>query len=221
MDRLGSLEKLNHAYVSSVLGQEDIWLLLAPLGVERKGNPDVLELEVETFGVDEARYLSEWAIKKPFGNNLKIAVITALSVTVEAQNALLKLLEEPPERTHFFLLASQVKSLLPTLLSRVHILGGVLDVESDKAKKFISGNISERFKIISPIVKNKDKEKARSLVSALSRLTKDLPDGKAGERLSQAERYLSGRSPSVKIILEHLATLVLDSKHVQLQKSSK
>jgi DNA polymerase III delta prime subunit len=211
---LGNLEQLSHAYVSSSLTAEDIWRLMADKGFIKQSNPDALELELETFGVDESRDLSLWAIKKPFGNNRKVAVISAISVTVEAQNALLKLFEEPPERTHFFLLTPQAKSLLPTLLSRVHTLGENVDLESDKAKKFLAGDISERLKAISSIVKNKDKEKARNLVSALSALIKD-------ERLVEAEKFLSGRSPSVKIILEHLAVVVVDSKHVQLQKSTK
>jgi DNA polymerase III delta prime subunit len=207
----GKLEKFNHAYVSSSLSLGDVWHMLEDAGFTKQGNPDVLELELETFGVDESRSLSLWAIKKPFGQNAeadrKVAVISTLSVTVEAQNALLKLFEEPPERTHFFLLTPQAKSLLPTLLSRVHTLDEGVDLESDKAEKFLCGNVSERLKIIAPIIKNKDKEKARNLVSALSSLTKS-------EKLVEAERYLSGRSPSVKMILENLAVSMLQSKNV-------
>lgn len=181
--------------------------MLGKLGLSRAGNPDVLLLELETFGVDESRSLSEWAIRKPFGDNRKVAVISAAAVTVEAQNALLKLFEEPPLKTHFFLLTPQARSLLATLLSRVHMLGENADGLLDKAEKFISLDVGGRLKLISPIVKNKDKEKARLLVSALCQLSRD-------ERALQAEKYLSGRSPSVKIILEHLAVVMVDSKHV-------
>lgn len=208
MELPGNIEQLNHAYISSVLAAGDIWSMLEEKnGLKKNGNPDVLELELETFGIDESRALIEWAIKKPFGYNKKIAVISALSVTIEAQNALLKLFEEPPEKTHFFLLTPQVGSILPTLLSRVRLLDKSQNIGLDKAREFLAGNIRERLKMIAPIVKNKDKEKARNIVAAMNRLMKD-------ERLLQAEKYLSGRSPSIKIIMEYLAVIMVDSRHV-------
>src|SRR5207249_1485502 len=40
-------------------------------------------------------------------------------MTVEAQNALLKLIEEPPPRTRFLLVAERLEALVPTVRSRL------------------------------------------------------------------------------------------------------
>lgn len=205
MDLGKDWNKINHAYVSS--GQpEDIWQLLQNLGYSKAGNPDAWEIVSETFGVDEARELYGWSVKKPFGEGRKVAVIAAQSITTEAQNALLKLFEEPAPRTHFFLLVNSPQALLPTLLSRVHLLPPEGSETKSKGEEFLHADISKRFKIANPIIKAKDKSRAKSLVHELVRLTRD-------ERVSQAEKYLAGRSPSIKIILEYLATTMLESRY--------
>lgn len=51
-----------------------------------------------------------------------VIVEAAEMMTDEAQNALLKLIEEPPAATSFILLATQAQSLLPTVLSRLGVI---------------------------------------------------------------------------------------------------
>lgn len=48
-------------------------------------------------------------------------ILNAPSYSIEAQNALLKILEEPPQNVHFVLIAPSKNALLPTILSRLHI----------------------------------------------------------------------------------------------------
>lgn len=50
-----------------------------------------------------------------------ITIKNAESMTEEAQNALLKVLEEPPLRTHFIINATHIGSLLPTIVSRCQV----------------------------------------------------------------------------------------------------
>ena len=58
---------------------------------------------------------------RPAEGNKKLYLIEAFeSVTPLVQNKLLKLLEEPPEGVYFFLGASSVHGVLPTVLSRVN-----------------------------------------------------------------------------------------------------
>ena len=57
-------------------------------------------------------------------------------MTVQAQNALLKTLEEPPEYTVILLLTSNVNSLLPTILSRCVVLN-MKPVADEAVKKFL------------------------------------------------------------------------------------
>ena len=60
---------------------------------------------------------------KPYQGPYKVYLIPeAEKMTVQAQNALLKTLEEPPEYAVILILTSSVESLLPTILSRCIVL---------------------------------------------------------------------------------------------------
>lgn len=86
-------------------------------------SPDHLTIEPETpvaaIGIEEIRNLKTWAALKPFQTTFKVVLIRkAQNLTVEAQNAMLKLLEEPPEQTIIVLTVDDAKNLLPTVISR-------------------------------------------------------------------------------------------------------
>ncbi len=71
--------------------------------------------------IDTVRELSRSAYSSPILSPWKVFVVNdASSMTVEAQNAILKMLEEPPPDTAFILIASNKAALLPTILSRCH-----------------------------------------------------------------------------------------------------
>ena len=89
-----------------------------------KNHPDIITVTHEKPGsisIDEVRDQVVRDVDiKPYCSPYKIYIIPdAEMMTVQAQNALLKLLEEPPENVFLFLLASDPSRLLPTVLSRV------------------------------------------------------------------------------------------------------
>ncbi len=93
--------------------------------LERK-SPDVIFQGTEgksTLGVDIARFIKEDVYTIPNDLDKKIYIIEdAEKMTVQAQNALLLTLEEPPSFVHFFLLCDNSSSLLETIKSRAPIL---------------------------------------------------------------------------------------------------
>lgn len=69
--------------------------------------------------VDQIRMLCQRLALKPYEAKNRLAIIeSAHSLNPEAGNTLLKILEEPPEKTIFILLARQSTELLPTIVSR-------------------------------------------------------------------------------------------------------
>jgi len=75
--------------------------------------------EQSSIRVDEIRELQKKIIRTPLEADSKWIVIDQAShMTVSAANSLLKTLEEPPPRTHFILIASQISQILPTIRSR-------------------------------------------------------------------------------------------------------
>jgi len=71
-----------------------------------------------TIGIDEIRELRKTVSIKPTERKRIIAIAEADKLTQEAANSLLKLLEEPPESTHFVLTTARPNTLLPTIISR-------------------------------------------------------------------------------------------------------
>lgn len=76
-----------------------------------------------SIGIAQIKELQKNLYQKPHSSPYKAIIITsAETLTVEAQNALLKTLEEPPEHALIFLLASSKEAFLPTILSRCKVI---------------------------------------------------------------------------------------------------
>ncbi len=130
-------------------------------------------------------------------------VIFAESMTEEAQNALLKLFEEPPQETVFYLVIPNPSILLPTLRSR--LIGreeGVSSQESSLTDEFIKMNYGERLDLIAKLAK-KDSDSLKRLVVDLGKV--DTKDRRVKQSLLLATKYISNRGASKKMLVEELA----------------
>jgi len=73
-----------------------------------------------SIGIDEIRFLKYFLWQKPINSLRRIAIIQeAENLTTEAQNAALKIVEEPPESALIIFIANSGDGLLPTLNSRL------------------------------------------------------------------------------------------------------
>ncbi len=94
-------------------------LSLAPNG---PGSIDVVEMDAASHrGIDDARELREKAMYAPASSRYKVYIIDeAHQLTVDAANALLKLIEEPPAHLKFVFATTEPDKILPTIRSRTH-----------------------------------------------------------------------------------------------------
>lgn len=94
-------------------------LALAPGG---PGNLDVTELDAASHGgVDDARELRDRAFYAPAESRYRVFIIDeAHMVTSAGFNALLKIVEEPPEHLIFIFATTEPEKVLPTIKSRTH-----------------------------------------------------------------------------------------------------
>ncbi|MBR6524039.1 MAG: DNA polymerase III subunit delta' [Clostridia bacterium] len=132
-------------------------------------HPDIITVTPEegkqTISVDIVRGLYETVMTKPFSADKKIIIIPdAEKLVVQAQNALLKMLEEPPSYIIFILLTSNSNFFLETILSRCIKLSfqpyteeeirtvlsskGITDIP-DAALCFADGNCGKAFSLVS------------------------------------------------------------------------
>lgn len=93
-------------------------------GVKLESAPDILIVNPDpSITISKVRQLNQFLARKPLSAKTNICLITdAATITIPAQNALLKTLEEPPQSAQIILLADSTAKLLPTVVSRCQII---------------------------------------------------------------------------------------------------
>ncbi len=198
-------------------------ILQRDLNFDIKANPDFLMIENESFSIDNARDFGKWAIGKPLLGESKVSLIVTKSITHEAQNALLKILEEPSLGTYIFIKLESQGGLLPTFLSRVRILSvededfenNISNENENKnnADKFLRADIRGKFSLIQSLSKKVDKTDMKELIKDLEKIsyenyTKDISKAKAMKNMLKAKIFATSRGSSPKILLEWLSCVV-------------
>lgn len=178
--------------------------------LEVSGNPDFHVLEYDTLTIDLARDLAEISQRKDFGGNRKIFILQINIITEEAQNALLKIFEEPTEGTYFFILMPQ-DILLPTFRSRLEVIK-LESPEENKLTSILKKSFSDRLALVKEITDGiSDEEKTKQdAVSLLNQVESELYKDGHEKNLSKLKvceltrASLYDRGAPVKMILENL-----------------
>jgi DNA polymerase III delta prime subunit len=185
-------------------------------GFTDASDPNVTARVYQQFGIEESRGLrASAALKSTSGRSLSI--VAAVSMTTEAQQALLKLFEEPQQGSIFVLITPH-GILLPTLRSRClpfEISTTAKAVSSKEALTFLKSSYKGRVLIIAELLDEEDgvKERARDLLAdverelygRLSQTTSKQEIIRGLQAIAKFRGYVSDRSASLKMILEHLA----------------
>lgn len=104
----------------------------------RENNKKDIKTSNLSIGIEEIKNLQKNIFYKPIKSIYKASIIQdSQHLTTEAQNALLKILEEPPNNTLIILTADSKELLLPTVLSRCHIIDipSVVNYDTEKHKE--------------------------------------------------------------------------------------
>lgn len=175
-----------------------------PEGLQRP-SVDVHHYLKDNFGVDEARDLTSRSHREALINKRQTFVIVANGLTIEAQNALLKIFEEPPASAVFYLIVPDASLLLPTLRSRLIVLDAPgLASSQQLAKEFLALSYKDRLSLVADKVKAKDVAWMDGLLAELGSMSRDF-DQVAKQSLINSARYLKNRGASRKMLLEELA----------------
>lgn len=138
---------------NTVIRQSEILKLLLKSKMNLN-HPDLLYFtEEEKLGVEEAKKIRKHLSLKPYqGNTRAIVLVASESLTIEAQNALLKTLEEPPDTALIILGSAYEDNLLPTVVSRCQVIfinnqtTKELDKsEIEKIERLLRMDMEERF----------------------------------------------------------------------------
>ena len=180
-------------------------------------SPDTLNITPEkSIGIDEVRTIQHFLSRKPTqSDNNTVVIHQAHLLTLPAQHALLKTLEEPPPGALIYLITSQPDSLLPTILSRVQIIPApymsyksdatYMTYTSDLLKKLQSSEVGDRLKILEE--QEFTRESALKFLDDLERLLHSNLDLDLDYQLIvDTRRYLKA-NVNLKLCLTHLALM--------------
>ncbi|TSC85679.1 MAG: DNA polymerase III subunit delta' [Parcubacteria group bacterium Gr01-1014_8] len=217
------MEKKSAELVSAYLvagGAEKITAIeefLLNAGFDTKGSPDVYIREYLNFGIDDARALRDRANMRAVQSSRRVFILIAPSMTHDAQNALLKTLEEPPADCVFFFVVAAPAALLSTLRSRgeMLVLEGSADERLIEPGAFLIATPESRLEMLKPLyAKTDDDERdVRKAVRFLQDLEYALANEKRGEvkeglhAVYRARKYLMDKGALLKPLLEQVALL--------------
>lgn len=207
---------LFHAYIvggTRESAREHIEAMLAPFLAD---GCSFVSTEHVSFGIDDARALRSWQELMPEAGKRKIHAIYCDFMTEQAENALLKTLEEPTPDTHIFFAVPKPEILLPTLLSRVQVIRpNAAEGTTLAAKKFLAFSRGERLAHVAKLVEKSEDEEAAAevrertlaLMDSMERfLANDMEKNREKlELLLKFKKYLYIPGASSRMILETLA----------------
>ena len=165
-------------------------------------HPDIRRVthEKATIGVDDIRLqLNNDIMVKPYSRPYKVYIIDeAEKMTEQAQNAMLKTIEEPPEYAVIILLAVNAKVLLPTILSRC-ILLNVRPV----SRQAIIRLLTER----------------HGIAGYMAEIAADFAEGVPGRAIAYAESgdFVSLKEEVIKV-MKHLSTMPAEDLYKKVKE---
>ncbi len=223
-------QELYHSYIVEGNPETTSGALRAYLnqqGIIATDSPDVLYQTYDSFTVDDSAFVRAWHANKGVGEGKRVCILSTKFINHEAEKSLLKMIEEPTENTHFFIVVPNALALLDTIRSRAHIvrpIGEESSAEIKRAKEFIKLSPKERIDMVADIVKSHDNDEtsgglrydAMNLVAAIEKIVYEQFEKNRTDKaiqfslqeLARAREFLGSSGASVKMILEHLALVL-------------
>lgn len=172
--------------------------------------PQSDQYRLPQFGIEDVRRLISDAHRRPDGESTqRILIVATEFITEEAQQALLKIIEEPPLSTRFIFIIPFGYMFLPTLESRFERVAASEEERDTRLfSNFKIASYSERLVLIEQSVKDKNQawqaDIKYGLMLYLLQNTSTLSTAQLKE-LEYIVRLLLTRGASNKFLLEHLA----------------
>lgn len=162
---------------TQAIHKHDVFLLESVSKENTKKTPDT-----SSIGIEVIKKLKQAAFLRPSqGKEKAIIIANAHELTIPAQNALLKILEEPPESTYFILTATSEDAFLPTIISRCSVI--TFTHKSEPLGEDMKQSLQKEYKELSllplaTLLKKaeqlaKDKKKAQEYLKSLTVIVRE------------------------------------------------
>lgn len=130
----------------------------------------IIENELSSLGIANVRALIERLKLKPYQSHYSVAIIRdAEKLTHEAQQALLKTLEEPPPHARLLLETANSAPLLPTIVSRCEI------VDLGASNEYSSNDLMNCFKTLEHLTRQKSIGQRLKIINDIAKTKEEAP----------------------------------------------
>ena len=207
-----SHENVSLEYVKGIFKEQEVSYLYAK--------------RIYHLGIDDVRAIQQ--LQQERSHHAKVFIIQFTAIYHEAQNAFLKILEEPKENSIIIIICPSIRALLPTIQSRIEEiilekaskeLGGLVPNSLD-AERFLDIGLPERYEMIKKFTdRNKDNladgalhQEAKDFLNVLernirARSTTPTPENyELLKLIFKSKNHLTKQGSSIKMILDLLAT---------------
>lgn len=194
--------------IDKIKGREEALKLFKNLKIN-KFDITILEFE-KVVGIADIREIQRKVYLSPLKGEFKGVLLDATpGITLEAQNALLKTLEEPPESTLIIVQVLNSDEILPTILSRckvIEISSKRDEADTSRFNKLLNSKdgMGERLKLAQDLSKDKN-EALDFLESLIFDLRKDLIlNYKKVKSIQKSHTVIKTTNVNLRLALENL-----------------
>ncbi len=194
-------------YHANVLIGTKEWALAQIPESEKTPGLDVVFKVSERMSIDDTRALVHETQLRPVVRPYRVFIIITNDILPPAQNALLKLFEEPNDTTVFYLIIPRVDILLPTLRSRVQVLGEEREGDSETAAfvAFQKAGYEKRLTLIAEKLQEEDFAWVTELVRGLEQYAHTTRNVVLMRDTLVLLSRITTPGSSKKMLLEHIA----------------
>lgn len=175
--------------------------ILKNLNFDTFKSPDLLIVKGEktSISIETVREIKKASFLKPLKDQFRVTIFEeAQKLTHEAQNALLKVLEEPSSQSLFFLEVDDISKLLPTIISRSVIYKNIVS-SIGKQKSLIDDNLLSTLKNITS-VSDPQEWLDSQLIATYQKLTDILKSKKQDKNVQEEIKTINALVETKKMI---------------------
>lgn len=220
---IGKNQEKKASIIAELCKQYTVDPLDATVIQSEQGMHETDSKKTTSIGIKTIRTLQQKVMLKPLKKGNKAVILEqADHLTIEAQNALLKTLEEPPAHTIIILAAESKDALLPTILSRSTILATEeqaaaltpkeYDMLMHELQSLIQAPIGQRFRFAEALAK--DRDEALSWLDKMQLVVRSTMLQDTGSHshiitmkaLLDCRRIVQATNANIRLALEHCLT---------------
>ncbi|OIP87114.1 hypothetical protein CO009_01700 [Candidatus Shapirobacteria bacterium CG_4_8_14_3_um_filter_35_11] len=170
-------------FPSTLIIGDNYQTLLESLGHSQLQNPDLIIIDND-YSIEAVRKIENFLHKLSYNHKNKVVLIkNAQNLDLIHQNTLLKNIEEPGENNYFILTTNNLSKILPTIISRCHLIIQKQNIVSVLQNLPVPTDIKSALQISSTIEKNSIKETLQNELNSLQQNLVKNPTPKLSQKI--------------------------------------